>query len=155
MTHSAGMAYFFQTRLKQKTVAARYTNYHQLVYLAKVIFWFGKVNPQNGYTLVPWWPTFFKFARKKYAKPTLGRYMFFYLGQFEKSRPSWHLVGTCFLIRASLRKRGHPNMKVCRCLLIQVSLKKVGHRTTLKVSIMGGKITQIKKWFWLSILIRR
>ena len=43
------MAYFFQTRLKQKTVVARYTNY-PLVSIASQNLFFdsSKLTPQNG-----------------------------------------------------------------------------------------------------------
>ena len=64
MTHSAGIAYFFQTRLKQKTVTARYT-YYPLARQntqPKLFFNSGKLTSLNGYLPVPGWPTFFKLA---------------------------------------------------------------------------------------------
>ena len=52
MTHSAGMAYFFQTHLKQKTIAARYTSYPEVSLPTQNYFLI-----QNGY--------FFKLAQIK------------------------------------------------------------------------------------------
>ena len=67
-------------------------------------------------------------------------------GEFEKSRPFRHLVGTCFggltcpnqkTILARYTNWGVINIPSCICFTLQASLKKVGHPSTMGYPFWG------------------
>ena len=72
--NSAGIAYFFQTRLKQKMIAARYTNHPLLVSIPSQNCFFdsGKLTTHDGHLYSPGMAYFFPTRLKQ--KTVAARY---------------------------------------------------------------------------------